>query len=64
MRAATGPRRDRSRDSEGNELGLIIGSNKSPIADVGAEGGYYGEEEKSQEEGQEVEINSRICVRG
>jgi hypothetical protein len=53
---------NRSRDLELNDLGPLIGSLKTNLrfADVGAEGGYYGEEEESEEESQEVEVNSRI----
>ena len=51
---------NRSRDLELDGLGPFIGSKQtSDFADVGAEGGYNGEEEES-EESQEVEVNSRI----
>jgi hypothetical protein len=46
---------NRSRDLELNGLGPFIGSKQTS---VGAEGGYNGEEEES-EESQEVEVNSR-----
>jgi hypothetical protein len=49
---------NRSRDLELNALGPFIGSKQTRFADVGAEGGYNGEEEES-EESQEVEVNSR-----
>ena len=51
---------NRSRDLELDGLGPFIGSKQtSDFADVGAEGGYNGEEKES-EESQEVEVNSRI----
>ena len=51
---------NRSRDLELDGLGPFIGSKQtSDFADVGAEGGYNGEEKES-EESQEVEVNSRV----
>jgi hypothetical protein len=51
---------NRSRDSELNELGPLIGSKQiSDLPMSVAEGGYYGEEE-SEKESQEVEVNSHI----
>ena len=51
---------NRSRDLELNGLGPFIGSKQiSDFADIGAEGGYNGEEKES-EESQEVEVNSRV----